>query len=157
MPSSTWSALLAAVRAAFVALGVGAAAATVLGLASMPPPPPESDGFVRGMAVIAGGAITVLSLGLAALGVSLPALLGRDDPLGFGRWQRRALKGAGVLVAGGAVVGLAFGLATELQYGVVLWFGLAAVAICVVCATLAWRLAGALLGLLSRTLGGSES
>ncbi|UPV73385.1 hypothetical protein M0R89_12615 [Halorussus limi] len=150
MPSNVKSALFAAVRVVFVCVGVGVAAAIVLELASMPPPPPESDGFAHGMAAIVGGIIIVLALGLAAVGVSLPALLGRDDRLGFNRWQRLALKGAGVLIGGGIVVGLAFGFVTQLQLGIVLWLGLVALATVVVCATLVWRVAEVVVRLLYR-------
>jgi hypothetical protein len=154
MPSSVKSALVAAVRVVFVCVGVGVAAATVFILTSMPPPPPESDGFAQGMAAIIGGIIIVLTLGLAAVGVSLPALLGRDDRLGFNRYQRLALKGAGILIGGGIVVGLAYGFATQLQYGIVLWLGLVALATAVVCATLVWRLVEALVRLVSRAVSG---
>lgn len=157
MPSRKKSVLLAAVRVAFVVGGVGIAVATVLELAAMPPPPPDSDGFAHGMAAIIGSVIIVLSLGLAAVSVILPTLLGRDDPLGFNRWQRLALKGAGGLIGGGIVVGLAYGFITELQYGIILWFVLVALAVCVVGATLVWRLAEALVRLLLRTVGEGAS
>jgi hypothetical protein len=150
MPSNAKSVLLGAVRVVFVGLGVGIAALTVLELVSRPPPPPESDGFAHGMAAIIGGIIVVLTLGLAAVGISLPTLLGRDDPLGFGRWQRLALKGAGVLVGGGFVVALASGFVSGLQYGIVLWLGLVALASLVVAATLVWRFAEVLGRLLYR-------
>lgn len=101
MPSSKKSALFLAVRVVFVSVGIGVAAMTIFKLASMPPPPPESDGFAHGMAAIFGGMIIILTLGLAAIGVSLPTLLGRDDRLGFNRWQRLSLKGAGALIGGG--------------------------------------------------------
>lgn len=157
MPSRKKSVLLAAVRVAFVVGGVGIAVATVLELAAMPPPPPDSDGFAHGMAAIIGSVIIVLSLGLAAVCVILPTLLGRDDPLGFNRWQRLALKGAGGLIGGGIVVGLAYGFITELQYGIILWFVLVTLAVCVVGATLVWRLAEALVRLLLRTVGEGAS
>ncbi|WP_158058562.1 hypothetical protein [Halorussus halophilus] len=152
MPSNWRSTLLAAVRVVFVVTGVGVTAMTVHTLVTMPPPPPESDGFAHGMAAIIGGLLIVLMLGLAAVGVSLPALLGRDDPLGFNEYQRLALKGAGVLIGGGLAVGLLLGFVVGLQYGIILWFGLVVLAICVVFATLVWRLVEALVRLLSRTL-----
>ncbi|WP_128477924.1 hypothetical protein [Halorussus pelagicus] len=151
MPSNVKSTLVAAVRVVLVCVGVGVAAATVFTVASMPPPPPESDGFAHGMAAIIGGIVVVLTLGLAAVGVSLPALLGRDDRLRFNRWQRLALKGAGVLIGGGIAVGLAFGVVTQLQYGIVLWLGLVALATVVVCATLVWRVTEVVVQLLYRT------
>ena len=152
MPSSTKSALLTAVRVVLVAVGLTIAALTVHALVAMAPPPPDSDGFAHGMAGLFGGVIIVLALGSAALGVSLPALLGRDDRLGFNRYQRLALRGAGMLIGGGIAVGLALGLLAGLQYGIVLWFVLVVLATCVVCATLAWRLVEVLLGLLRRVV-----
>lgn len=157
MPSSAKSVLLTVVRVALVGVGVGIATMTVLELAARPPPPPNSDGFAHGMAGIIGGVIIVLTLGLAAVGVSLPTLLGREDRLGFDRWQRLALKGSGVLIGGGIAVGLAYGLVTELQYGIMLWLGLVALASFVVFVTLVWRLTEAILGLLYRTVRRSIS
>lgn len=140
MSSDRLSATLTAVRAALFVVGVGVAAATVYQLATMPPPPPGSDGFAHGMAAIVGSVVIVLSLGLATVSVVLPALLGRADPLGFGRHQRLALKVAGVLVVGGFVVGVTFGLLTILPFGVLVWLAFVALAACVVVVTLAWRL-----------------
>lgn len=151
MPSSWKSGLLTALRVVLVAAGVSVAAATVLELASMPPP--RGDGFAHGMAAIVGGVIIFLSLGVASVAVILPTLLGRDDPLGFDRWQRRALKGAGVLIAGGFVVGLAYGVVTNLPLGFFHWLLFVAMAAVVVGATLVWRLAEVVVGLLSRIVG----
>ena len=152
MLSNRRSVLLTAVRVVLVGVGVGIAAMTVFSLATMPPPPPESDGFAHGMAAIIGGMIIILTLGLAAVGVSLPALLGQDDCLGFNHWQRLALKGAGVMIGGGFVVGLALGFITGLQYGIILWLGFVALATFVVCATVIWRFTELLLRLLYRTV-----
>ena len=153
----TKSRLFGAVRAILVGLGVAVATLTVNELASMPPPPPESDGFAHGMAAIFGGLIVVTSLGVSAVGVALPTLIGRDDPLGFTRWQRLALKVAVLLIGGGLLVGLAVGVVTELQYGIVLWLGLVFVATVVVCATLVWRVVQGVVRLAMRTAGGGAS
>lgn len=153
MPSDRKSVLLMAVRVALV-VGVGIAAAAVLELAAMPLP--RGDGFAHGMAAIIGGAVIVLTLGLAAIGVGLPAVLGFDDPLGFNRWQRLALKGAGVPMGGGIVV-LAYGVVTNLGSGIVLGLGSVALAICVVCATLVWRFVAVFVRLLFRAVGAGSS
>ncbi|WP_276302293.1 hypothetical protein [Halorussus lipolyticus] len=150
MPSSAKSVLVTAVRVVFVGLGVGIAALTALELASMPPPPPESDGFAHGMAGLFGGLIILVTLGLAAVGVSLPALLGFDDPLGFDYRQRLVLKVSGVLVVGGLVAGLTYVLLAGFRYGVLVWFGLVVLASLAACATLVWRLGEALVVLVSR-------
>ena len=151
------SPVLTAVRAVLAVAGVGVAALTVRALASMPPPPPGSDGFAHGMAGLVGGLVIVLSLGVAALGVALPALVGRDDPLGFNRWQRLGLKAAGALVVGGLAVGLVLGFVVGLQWGLVLWLGLVVLATLGVGAVLAWRLGEAVVALAARTLRGEAS
>lgn len=153
MPSSEKSAVATAVRAVLFVGGVGVAAATAYELATMPPPPPDSDGFAHGMAAIFGSAIIVVSLGLATVSVVLPSVLGRDDPLGFNRWQRLALKGAGVLIGGGFVLGMAYGFITIPPFGVILWLVFVALAAVVVGATLVWRLGEVLFGHLSRSAG----
>ena len=143
------SALLTAVRVVLVAVGVGIAAATAFQLATMPPPPPDSDGFVHGMAVIVGSVIILVSLGVAAVSVVLPAVLGRADPLGFSRPQRLALKAAGALIGVGLLLGAAYGFVTMLPLGVVVLLGFVALAAAVVGATLVWRLAEVLVRRLS--------
>lgn len=100
----------------------------------MPSPPPESDGFAHGMAAVIGGAIILLSLGPATLLIVTPTVLGREDPLGFNRRQRIALKAAGGLVGLGVIIALVAGL-----NGVVLLLALLLLAFGVVCATLIWR------------------
>jgi len=154
MPSRTVSKAITAVRALLVAAGVAVAALTVLKLATMPPPPPDSDGFAHGMAALVGGLVIAVSLGVAAVSVVLPSLLGRADPLGFNRWQRRVLQAAGLLVVGGLVVSLAYGLLTDLLLAGVLWFGLVVVAILGVAVTLAWRLGEVIVARLSGATAG---
>ena len=139
MPSTKLSALVTAVRVAFVIAGVGVAATTVVWLAQMPPP--RGDGFATGMAAILGGLLIVASLGVAAVSVALPSVLGLDDPLGFGRYQRPALKAAGVLLVGGLVVGLTLGYLGRLAEGLVLLVLCVVLAAVVAAATLAWRVA----------------
>jgi len=140
MPSETVSKAITAVRALLVAAGVVVAALTVLELVSMPPPPPDSDGFAHGMAGLVGGVVIAVSLGVAAVSVVLPSLLGRGDPLGFNRLQRRVLQAAGLLVVGGFALSLAYGVLTDLLLAGVLWFGFVVIAILGVGATLVWRL-----------------
>lgn len=134
MPSITKTTIVSTFRIGLVVVGGGIAALTVLHLASMPPPPPESDGFAHGMAAIFGGGVILLSLGLASVAVVLPSLLGREDPLGFGRWQRLALRGAGGVIVLGVLVAFVMGLD-----GVVHLLALTVLAFGIVCATLVWR------------------
>lgn len=157
MPSSKLSAFLTAVRVVFVVGGGGVAAATVLKLAAMPPPPPGSDGFAHGMAAIVGSVIIVSALGVATVSVILPTVLGREDRLGFNRWQRLALKGAGVLIGGGFVVGVAYGFLTIAPFGVILWLAFVVLAAVVAGATVVWRLGEILVGVLSRTVSEGAS
>ena len=153
MPSSRLSGLLTAVRIVLVVLGVGVAAATVYQLATMPPPPPDGDGVAHGMAALVGGLLIVASLGVAAVSVALPAVLGLDDPLGFNRYQRLALKGAGVLGGGGFVFGLVSGYLARVSDGLVILVLSVVFAAVVAGATLVWRLAEVLVRRLSRSGG----
>lgn len=134
MSSDTIATILTAVRVGLVIFGAGVTTLTVLYLASMPPPPPGSDGFAHGMAGLFGGGIILLSLGLATISIILPTMLGRDDPLGFNGWQRLAIKVAGGMIGLGVVVALVDGL-----NGVFLLLALLVLAFGVVCATLVWR------------------
>jgi hypothetical protein len=140
MPSSVRGYVLSGLRVVLVGGGGAVAAVVLFGLATMPSPPPGSDGFLSGLAYIFGSVVVVLALGAAALGVALPSLLGADDRLGFGRWQRRLLKGAGALFGGGLLVGFAVGSATEMQYGFFVWLLVLFLAVLVVVATVGWRL-----------------
>lgn len=140
MPSKLGPYLLLAVRALLVVVGVAVAAATVHSLATMPPAPPDSDGFVHGMAFFFGSIIVIFALGAAGLGVVLPSVLGTDDRLGFGGGQRALLKTAGGFFAGGFLLGLLFGLVTELQFGLFLWLFAIVLGVILICAAVAWRL-----------------
>lgn len=146
---------LTAIRVVLIAAGLLVAAAIVYGLATMPPAPPDSDGFVSGLAYLFGSIIFVLALGVAGLGVVLPSLVGADDPVGFGRGQRLLLKAAAVMVGGGFVLGLAFGLLTELQYGFFLWLLTILLAVLVVVVTVGWRLVELTVAAAARIVGGA--
>lgn len=134
MTSLTKANLVAAMQIGIVVIGGGIAAVTVGRLLAMPPPPPESDGFAHGMAGIVGGVIILVSLGLATIGVILPTLLGRDDALGFTRWQRLGVKSAGGMIGIGLIIAVVGGL-----QGVVLLLALLVLAYVTVCLMLIWR------------------
>lgn len=144
MPSTQRGHLLGTARVVLVVGGVGFAVATVLALASMEPAPPDSEGFVTGLAYVFGSVIVVLAVGAAGLGVALPSIVGADDSLGFTGGQRVLLKAAGVLGAGGFLLGLAVGLASELQFGFLLWLVTIVLGVLVVCLAVFWRLAEAI-------------
>lgn len=144
---------VAAVRLALIAGGLIVAAGIVSELASMPEPPPDSDGFPQGMALLFGTVFAVVAVGAAGLGVALPALLGTDDPLGFSRHQRLGLKAAGVLIAGGFVLGVAIAVASAFELGVVLWLLAILVAVLLILVVLAWRLVEAGIGLVRTAIG----
>lgn len=152
MPSTRRRYALTAVRILLAGGGLVVAIATIHALATLSPPPPGSDGFVTGMAFLGGSVLVVLAAGAASLGVVLPTVLGAADPLGFGRGQRRLLKGAAGTAGGGFLLGLAVGLASELQYGLILWLGLLLLATLVVCLAVAWRAAEAAVGGVRRLL-----
>ncbi len=134
MSRSSFAKLTTAIRIGVVILAAGITIATVLYMASMPPPPPESDGFAHGMAAIIGGGIILISLGLAILTIITPTLLGRGDPMGFTHRQRLGLKAAGGLVGLGVIIAIVTGL-----NGVVVLLALLGLAFSVVCAILIWR------------------
>lgn len=156
MPSTTRGYVLGAVRVVLGVAGLGVAAATILALVTLPPAPPNSEGFVRGLTYVFGVVIVVLALGAAGLGVALPSMLGTDDVLGFSAGQRLLLKGAAALVGGGFLLGLAVGFATELQYGFLLWLVIVVLAVLVVCVAVLWRLAAAVVRVLARIVAGAR-
>lgn len=134
MSMSSFTKVITAIRVGIVIFAAGISILTVFYLASIPPPPPESDGFAYGMAAAIGGGIILLSLGLAIIVVITPTLFGRADPIGFNRPQRVALKAAGGLVGLGLVIALVSGLD-----GVFLLLVFLVLAFAVVCAMLLWR------------------
>jgi hypothetical protein len=131
--------LLLAARAGFVTVGVGAAVLSAFSLATMPPEPPGSDGFVSGGALLVWGALLVLSLGLAGFGVALPSLVGAGDALGFDRLQRWTLAAAGGTLVAGAGLGVA-GLHANSFVSMVVALLVVALGVFGVCVVLAWRL-----------------
>lgn len=109
-------------------------------LATMPPPPAGSDGWAHGMAALVGGLATIVALGAGVVAVVLPTVCRRNDPLGFNRWQRRALTAAGALFGGGFVIGVAFGSLSHVGMGGLVWITFIVVAAAIVGVTLVWRL-----------------
>jgi hypothetical protein len=129
-----------AIRAVLVLTGAVVTVAVLYSFSTMPTASSSGDGFVRGLSYLFGSIFFILALGGAGLGIALPSLLGAEDALAFDRWQRRCLQGAGGLFVGGFVVGLATGLLTELQFGLLLWLVAIALAVLVVSGVLVWRL-----------------
>jgi peptidoglycan/LPS O-acetylase OafA/YrhL len=121
-------------RIGLVILAAVVSVGTMYYLATLNSPPPNSDGFAYGMAGAIGGGILFLVLGIATLSIIVPTLLGREDPLGFNRWQRLSMKVTGGLIGLGIVAALLGGL-----NGVVLLLGLLILAYCIVCVMLLWR------------------
>ena len=140
MPSSLRGYVLGAVRFALVAGGTVVAGAVLYSLLTLPPEPPGGEGFVTGLAYVFGGFIVVFALGAAGLGVVLPTVLGADDPLGFGRYQRGLLKVAGGCFVGGFLVGAALALAVAFQAGLFFWLTAILLGVLAVCVVVAWRL-----------------
>jgi len=132
--------VVTAIRALLVLTGAVVTVAVLYSFSAMPTASSSGDDFVRGLSYLFGSVFFVLALGGAGLGIALPSLLGADDALAFDRWQRRCLQGAGGLFVGGFVVGLATGLLTELQFGLLLWLVAIVTAVLVVSCVLIWRL-----------------
>lgn len=148
MPSTFEGYVLGAIRFVLVVGGIVFAVGSIYAVLTIPPPPPDSDGFATGMAYLVGGVILVVSLGVTGLGVTLPAMLGTDDPLGFNDYQRWILKIGGVFFVGGFLVNVVVALALGLETGLILWFGTILVGVLAVCLALAWRLGEVLLTVL---------
>lgn len=132
--------VLAAIRGVLVLSGVLVTVAVLYSFATMPASTAESGGFVRGLAYLFGSVFFLLALGGVGLGIVLPSLLDSGEKFGFGHWQWRCLQGAGGLFLGGFAVGLATGLVTQLQFGLLVWFVAMVVGAFVVSGVLAWRL-----------------
>lgn len=132
--------VLTAIRGVLVLSGVIVTVGVLYSFSTMPEPSQSGDGFVQGLAYLFGSVVFFLALGGAGLGIVLPSLLDADDTLQFDHWQRRCLQGAGVLFLGGFVVGLATGLLTQLQLGLLLWLVAIVIGVFVVSCVLVWRL-----------------
>lgn len=142
------------VRLALVVVGLGLAAVAGRALVAASSAG-DGDGFVTAGAVLLWGSLVVLSLGVAGVGVALPAVLGATDSLGggigFDGRQRRFLRAAGLTVGGGVAVGVA-GVGANSFVGILLSLGVILLGVLGVCSAVAWRLGGAVL----RRLGGDE-
>ncbi|MBV0901596.1 hypothetical protein [Haloarcula salina] len=132
--------VLATIRGVLVLSGLVVTVAVLYSFASMPASTAEHGGFVRGLAYLFGSALFLLALGGIGLGIVLPSLLGTGERFGFGHWQWRCLQGAGGLFLGGFAVGLAIGLITQLQLGLLVWFVAIVLGAFAVSGVLAWRL-----------------
>lgn len=132
--------VVAAIRAVLVLTGAVVTMAVLYSFSTMPTASSSSEGFVRGLSYLFGSVFFILALGGAGLGIALPSLLGAEDTLAFDHWQRRCLQGAGGLFVGGFLVGLATGLLTELQFGLLVWLVAIVFAVLVVSCVLIWRL-----------------
>lgn len=144
MASSVKAHAISAVRLVLVVGGTVLVAATLRALLSIPPAPPDGDGFVTGMAYVVWGVVLVVSFAVAGLGVVLPAVLGADDSLGFGDAQRSLLKLAGGLLVGGFLLGVILTLAVAVEVGVLLWIAATLLGVLGISVALAWRLAEAI-------------
>ncbi|MFB6126009.1 MAG: hypothetical protein ABEJ79_01735 [Halolamina sp.] len=154
MPSSAVRTFVTAVRVVAAAAGVAVAVLTVGWLAGIPEPPPGSDGFAYGMAGAVGGFALLVALTAVAGSVLAPTVLGLDDPLGFGRYQRLALSAAAVVVLGGLVLAVGYAVFVPASSAVVLWLALLAVADLLVAAVCCWRLVEVAVERFRRASGG---
>lgn len=150
LPSSFKEYVLTAVQLVLVVLGGGASLLLIHALLTIPPAPPNSDGFVTGAAYLWGGTALVATLCVTGVGVVLPTVFGGNGVLGFTRHQRTVLKaaascfGGGVLVAVVAAVTVEFLIAVlVLSLAILLGFLLVTVALC-------WRFAEVVLAKLNR-------
>ncbi|MFB6123012.1 MAG: hypothetical protein ABEJ78_06105 [Haloferacaceae archaeon] len=150
MPATYRDYALRIVRAVLVGGGALVSAGAVYALATVPQPPPGSDGFATGMAYIVGSVVLVLALGATGLGVALPSMLGADDAAGFGPSQRLVLKGAGACFLGGLLVGVVVAAVVGFQFGLLAWFLAILLGVGGVGVALAWRLVEVVVGRVRR-------
>jgi hypothetical protein len=141
MPSTVTDYLLTAVQVLLVVGGGGASVLLVYSLATLPPAPPGSDGFVTGGAYLWGGVVLVFTLGITGVGFVLPTVFGGDDLFGFGEYQRLLLKAAAVCFGGGFVVAAVVAVTVEFLVGVLLLFLVLLLGFLGVGGALSWRLA----------------
>lgn len=125
--------------AGFGLLGVALAVSQFL---TLPPPPPDGDGFVEGLAVFFLYVIGFAGFVIAALGFAIPP--GDHVGIRFNRWQRRLLVGAAVCALGSVVAPLAAwpvlastSLGVDVVFGA--WIGLSVVAVLALVGGLGWR------------------
>lgn len=139
MPSSVTGYALSAARCILIVGGIVFTGGTIYALITIPPAPPNSEGFATGMAYLFGGVILILSLGATGLGFALPTIVGADDPLEFNRYQRWILKGAGAFFVGGFFVGVAAAIGVGFSFGLLVWFATILLGAITVCFALVWR------------------
>ncbi|SDM48056.1 hypothetical protein SAMN04487949_1806 [Halogranum gelatinilyticum] len=151
MPSTPKDYVLTAIQVLLVTVGGGASVLLVYSLATLPPAPPGSDGFVTGGAYLWGGVALVLTLGITGVGIVLPAVFGGDDLFGFGEHQRLLLKAAAACFGGGFVVAAGVAVAVDFLVGVLVFFLAVLLGFLGVGSALCWRLGEiALIGLRKR-------
>jgi hypothetical protein len=140
MNSGRTAALLTSVRIGLAGGGVIVTALTVFRLAQLPPPV-GGDGE---LVAVVGSGIIVLSLGLATVCIIFPTMVGWNDPIGFSRRQRTALRGAGGLLGGGFIIAVLYGFLAVIPSGVFVWLPFIVLAAGIACVTLLWRTVEAL-------------
>lgn len=141
------------VRGSLVAVGIVFAGVSIRALVALQSTSSGGDGFLTGGAYLLWGALVVLSLGAAGLGVALPSVFGGDDSLGFGRQQRRVLRIAGSTLVLGALAGAA-GVFLNSFFGILSSLLVLLLGVLGVCTALVWRLGEALRRRIGRPDGG---
>lgn len=101
---------LGPVRLLIVLVGLGLFAAAIETVASLPPAPPNSDGFVEGLAYIGSLLLGVAGLLLVELGYAIPA--------GIGRFRRGPLADRSSGLRAGTAVLAYVGVAVLMVYGI---------------------------------------
>jgi hypothetical protein len=116
----------------------------LVGAWSVPPSPPDSEGFVEGLAYIVLYAIGICGFVTGSLGLAIPP--GDGYGVQFNRWQRWLFVAAAATAVGSIAVplfgfGLSIGATTSLSLFLSAWFGLSVVAVCALLGGLGWRTA----------------
>lgn len=136
--------ILGSLQIPVAVVGAALVAVAVVGTVTMPPPPPESDGFVAGLATIALYVVGWIGVLVASLGLAIPPGEGRG--ITFTRRQRWLFVLAAMASIGSVVVPfVAFGLLlSNPSLMVAGWLAIMGVAVLALFAGLGWRAAQAI-------------
>jgi hypothetical protein len=150
MPSTLRGYVLTAIQAVLVVGGGVTSVLLLYSLATIPPAPPGSDGFVTGAAYLWGGVVLVCTLGVTGVGFVLPTVFGADGLFGFHRYQQTVLKAAGACFVGGFLLAVVVTITADFLLAVLVFFLAVLLGFLGVAVALGWRLSEVVLDKLGR-------
>lgn len=131
--------MLGSLQIPVAVVGAALVAFAVVGVVTMPPPPPESDGFVSGLAAIALYVMGWVGFLVASLGLAIPP--GEGYGVTFTRHQRwlfviAAVAGVGSVVGPFVAFGLFLSNPSLMVSG---WIAIMGIAVLALLSGLGWR------------------